>query len=139
MRIRSVDDVVLVFIEPEHVPTDEEMQRWYSALLVPGVRNTLVMSVGPVTSAPDRRRATVDVLKRQGIRLIAVSNHRHNRGLLGMFGWLGVPVTAYSWGRLEDAARDVASRPELVPAIVREALAMRAKSPAAAGLDPEEG
>jgi hypothetical protein len=139
LRIRSVDDVVLTFMEPERLPSEADLQRWYAALEHPIVKKALVMSVGPVASDPARRRVTVELFRRRGLRLVAISDHRLNRGLVGLFGWLGVPVTAYSWPQLEDAARDVATQPELVAPIVRAALAMRAESPAAVGLGPDEG
>lgn len=56
-----------------------------------------------------------------------------------MFGWLGLSVSTCPWSRLDDAARDVASRPELITPIMRAARALRAESPAAAGLEPDEG
>jgi hypothetical protein len=139
LRIRSVDDVLLTFIEPERLPSEADLQRWYAALEVASVKKAVLMSVGPVASDPARRRRTVELFRRRGIRLVAVSDHRLNRGLVGLFGWLGVPATAYSWPQLEDAARDVAAQPELVTPIVRTALAMRAESPAAVGLAPSEG
>jgi hypothetical protein len=71
--------------------------------------------------------------------VVAVTDHRLNRGLIGMFGWLGVSVSTYPWSRLDEAARDVASRPELITPIVRAARALRAESPAAVGLAPDEG
>jgi hypothetical protein len=139
VRVRSLDDVVVAFFEPERDFEAADMQRWYDALELPSVAKTLTLSVGPVRSTPEIRREGVARLERRGIRVVMVSNNRLNRGLAGMFGWLGVPISAYSWAQLEDAARDVASRPELIAPIVRAARALRAESPAAVGLAPDEG
>lgn len=139
VRVRSLDDVVLVFFEPERDFTPEELQRWLVALEAEGVTKSLVMSVGPLRTDPNRRRIIIDLLERRRIRIVAVTDHRFNRGLIGMFSWLGVSITGYPWSRLEDAARDVGSRPELVSPIVRAALTLRAESPAAVGLDPDDG
>jgi hypothetical protein len=139
LRMRTVDDVVLVFVEPERDPVQAELERCYAALEAEGIAKVMLLSVGPMASDPATRRDTVELLERRGIRLVAVTDHRLNRGLLGMLSWLGVTSSAYPWSRLHDAARDVASRPELVAPIVRAARSLRAESPAAVGLDPDEG
>src|SRR5690606_36474886 len=102
-------------------------------------KKTMILSVGAVHSDPERRRGGVDLLIRRGIRVVAVTDHRFNRGLLSLVSWLGVSTSGYPWSKLEDAARDVASRPEMIKPILRAALALRAESPSAVGLAPTEG
>lgn len=138
-RFRSVDDVALAFLEPDRDFTPAEVGRWHQIIATPGVRKIMILTVGPLRSEPDNRRVTTELLKQHDVRLVAVTDHRRNVGLIGMFSWLGVTITGYPWTRLEDAARDVAARPELVAPILRAALALRAESPAAVGLDPSEG
>lgn len=138
VRLRTVDDVVLVFLEP-NADLGVDLGRWYAAMSEPGVNKTLVLTVGPLISQPQRRRHTVSVIKERGIRLAVVSSDRHNRGLIGMFSYFGVPIASFDWATLEQAARSVAARPELVDLIVRVARQLRAESPAAAGLDYDEG
>lgn len=139
VRVRTVVDTVLVFVEPERTPTRAELEGCYVALEAEGVTKVMLLTVGPVVSEPDTRREAVALLERRGIRLVGITQHRRNRGLLGLFSWLGVSTTLYSWAQLGDAARDLASRPELAAPIVRAARAMRAESPAAVGLGPDEG
>ncbi len=139
VRTRTVDDVVVVFFEPNHDFSDQEIQRWLDALERPNIRKTLALSVGPVRSEARRRRMIIAALQRRAIRLVAVSDNRLNRGLIGIFAYLGVSIAAYSWPQLEAAARDVAAKPELVARIVQAARALRAESPAAIGLDPDQG
>jgi hypothetical protein len=139
VRVRSVDNVVIAFFEPELELTTASAQRWFDAAEAPGRTISLVLTVGPLSIDPELRRAIVATLERQRMRVVAVTDNRLNRGLIGTFGWLGVSVSTYPWSRLEEAARDVASRPELINPIVRAARALRAESPAAAGLASDEG
>lgn len=139
VRIRSVDDVVVAFFEPDRELTTAVTQRWLDAVAAPGMRKTLALTVGPVSLDPDFRRTVVETVQRHDMRIVAVTGDRLNLGVIGMFAWLGVPISAYPWSRLEDAARDVASRAELISPIVRAARALRAESPAAAGFSPDDG
>lgn len=139
VRVRSVDSVVIAFFEPQLELTMTSTRRWFEAVEAPGSTISLLLTVGPLTIDPELRRAIVATLERLRMRMVAVTDNRLNRGLIGMFGWLGVSVSTYPWSRLEDAARDVASRPELITPIVRAARALRAESPAAAGLASDEG
>lgn len=139
VRVRSVDNVLITFFEPELELTTASAQRWFEAAERPGSSISLILTVGPLSIDPELRRAIVATLERRQMRVVAVTDHRLNRGLIGMFGWLGVAVSTYPWSQLDEAARDVASRPELIAPIVRAARALRSESPAAAGLEPDEG
>ncbi|MFO7565022.1 MAG: hypothetical protein R6X02_20420 [Enhygromyxa sp.] len=139
VRVRSLDDVVIAFFEPERELDQTTSRPWLDAVAAPGIRKCLSLTVGPVLVEPGFRRELVAVLDRLGLRVVAVTDNRLNRGLIGTFGWLGLSVSAYPWSQLDNAARDVASRPELIAPIVRVARALRAESPAAAGLPPDEG
>lgn len=139
VRVRTVDNVVIAFFEPRLELTSASAQRWFEAVEGPGRSISLILTVGPLSIDPELRRAIVATLERLNMRVVAVTDHRLNRGLIGMFGWLGVSVSTYPWSRLDEAARDVASRPELITPIVRAARALRAESPAAVGLAPDEG
>ncbi|HVI00578.1 MAG TPA: hypothetical protein VM869_17795 [Enhygromyxa sp.] len=139
VRVRSVDNVVIAFFEPDLELTTASAQRWFEAAELPGASISLILTVGPLSIDPELRRAIVATLERVHMRVVAVTDNRLNRGLIGTFGWLGVSVSTYPWSQLDEAARDVASRPELIAPIVRAARALRAESPAAAGLEPDEG
>jgi hypothetical protein len=134
-----VDNVVIAFFEPECELTTTTAERWFAAAELPGSTISLILTVGPLRIDPELRRAIVATLERIRMRMVAVTDNRLNRGLIGMIGWLGVSVSSYPWSRLDDAARDVASRPELIAPIIRAAWALRAESPAAKGLAPDEG
>ncbi|KIG17991.1 hypothetical protein DB30_02206 [Enhygromyxa salina] len=129
IRLRTIDDVVLAFIEP-NVDLGPGLERWYAAMREPGIHKTLVLTVGPVVSLPTRRRRTVSELDARGIRMVVVTDDSHNRGLVTIFSYLGVQVAMFNWASLEQAARSVAARPEQVSLIVRVAWQLRAASPA---------
>jgi hypothetical protein len=139
VRVRSIDDVLIAFFEPEQELNALTAKRWFEAAEAPGIKKSLVLTVGPIVLDPALRRELVATLRRLGMRVVVVSDNRFNLGLIGTMGWLGVAVSAHPWSRLEDAARDVASRPELIAPIVRAARALRAESPAAVGLSPDDG
>lgn len=139
VRVRTVDNVVIAFFEPRTELTTASTQRWFEAIEAPGRSISLILTVGPLSIDPELRRAAVATLERLNMRVVAVTDNRLNRGLIGMFAWLGVSVSTYPWSRLDEAARDVASRAELIAPIVRAARALRAESPAAVGLAPDEG
>ncbi|PRQ09010.1 hypothetical protein [Enhygromyxa salina] len=130
IRLRTIDDVVLAFLEP-NVDLGRDLPRWYAAMNQPGIRKTLVLAVGPVISEPDRRRLTVGLIKERALRMVVVTNDRHNLRLVAMFSYLGVEVATFDWAGLEQAARSVAAQPEHVPLLVRVALQLRAASAAA--------
>jgi hypothetical protein len=139
VRVRSVEDVVIAFFEPNTELTTAAAKRWFDAIELPGSTKSLLLTVGPLNIDPELRRTLVTTLERLRMRVVAVTDHRLNRGLFGMLGWLGVSVATYPWSRLDEAARDVASRPEHIAPIVRVARALRTESPAAVGLAPDEG
>jgi hypothetical protein len=139
VRVRSVDDVVIAFFEPSLELTCAAAKQWFEAIEAPNRSKSLLLTVGPLNIDPELRRSIVAALERLHMRVVAVTDNRLNRGLFGMIGWLGVSVATYPWSNLEEAARDVASRPELIAPIVRCARALRTESPAAVGLAADEG
>jgi hypothetical protein len=134
VRVRTVDDVALVFMEA-NTNLDPGIERWFEALRRPEIRKSLVLAVGPISSEASRRRRTVGVVGEQGIRIVAVSDDRFNHGLVRVFSYFGLSISAFGWDQLEDAARSVAARPELVESIVREARQLHAQSATAQSLD----
>src|SRR5690606_36924412 len=87
VRVRSVDDVVIAFFEPNIELTAASTRPWFAAAEAPGIGKSLVLTVGPLIVDPDLRRTLVATLSRLGVRVVAVTDNRLNRGLIGMLGW----------------------------------------------------
>jgi hypothetical protein len=137
VRLQAVGDLLIAFFEPDQELNAVTAQPWFEAAEAPGIKKALSLTIGPLTVDPALRRHLVATLERLRMRVVVVTDNRLNLGLIGLFRWLGVSVSAYPWSRLEEAARDVASSPEQIADIVATARALRAESPAA--LSPDDG